>query len=110
MSGRTSRKKPKSFFSEVLGNDMPKWDGIRPEARGKGNRVRRAAIGPRRMPKNWEARQKRAAERAQAAVDRAARHLEKKRNTANACVSRCQASFNRVRKRRLTKAELIAMA
>lgn len=90
---------------------MPKWDGIRPEARGKGNRVRRHAIGPRRMPKGWEARQKRMADRAQAAVDRAARHLEAKRKKRNACVSRCQASFNRVaaKRVRVKKAMLVGV-
>ena len=52
-------------------------------------------IGPRRMPKNWETKQKAAATRAQRAVEVAARRLEKKRNKRNACVKRCQASFNK---------------
>ena len=75
---------------------MPKWDGIRPEARGKRGRVRRTAIGPARMPRGWEAKQRRAVQRAEKAVERAEAHAEAKIKRRTACINRCQASFAKV--------------
>ena len=81
MSGRTSRKKPKSFFSEVLGNDMARKSShardLERQLRAKKKEIKRAGVA-KRMAQRAESRAKR------------------KKDRLNKCINRCQVSHDRL--------------